>query len=265
MKYNGLLSKMYSEYENPVRYYLQIGQDALEMNALIGKDISIAYHGFIKCECGKEMEKAFRQNLCYDCFYSLPQAGDAIFRPELSQAHLGIEDRDLEWEKKMQLQPHIVYLAVSSGLKVGITRKTQVPTRWIDQGASYAIALAEVPNRYESGVIELALKEHMSDKTGWQKMLKNEVVEVDLYAAKKEVYQYLPENSKQYYIEEGNEITALSYPVLEYPTKVKSLNLDKVNQYTGKLVGIKGQYLIFDDGTVFNVRNNERRSVTLSF
>ena len=177
-------------------------------------------------------------------------------RPELSTAHLGKADRDLEYEKKVQLQAHIVYLANSSTIKVGVTRKTQVPTRWIDQGAHEAIEIVEVPNRYLAGITEVALKEHIGDKTNWRKMLTNAVEDEDLVAWRSRLKQYIPKEAAEYFIAD-NEETHLEFPVMRYPTKVKSLNLDKTPNYQGVLKGIKGQYLIFEDNTVFNVRGSE--------
>jgi len=184
-------------------------------------------------------------------------------KPELSKAHLGIEDRDLEFEKQVQLQPHIVYLALSSNVKVGVTRKTQVPTRWIDQGASKAIEIVEVPNRYLAGVCEVALKQHVSDKTSWQKMLKNDVLDVDLLGEREKLKIYIPEEVQPYFLANNDKVTEINYPVKQYLTKIKSLNLDKTPAYSGKLIGVKGQYLIFEDTTVFNVRNNEGYKVNL--
>jgi hypothetical protein len=183
-------------------------------------------------------------------------------RPELSTAHLDKEDRDLEYEKKVQLQPHIVYLANSSNIKVGVTRKSQVPTRWIDQGAHEAIEIVEVPNRYLAGVTEVALKEHIGDKTNWRKMLTNEVDDEDLVEYRNKLKKYIPDEASVYYIESNTE-THLEFPVLQYPKKVKSLNLDKTPIYSGVLKGIKGQYLIFEDSTVFNVRGSEGYVVSL--
>ena len=183
--------------------------------------------------------------------------------PEKSTAHLGIADRDLEFEQQVQLQPHIVYLSLSSNVKVGVTRKTQVPTRWIDQGAVKAIPILEVPNRYLAGVAEVALKQYVADKTNWRNMLKNEVTQEDLVAVRDKLSVHLPDEVQPYYLANQKE-TPIEYPVLQYPTKIKSLNLSKVSEYTGLLKGVKGQYLIFEDSTVFNVRNHEGFVVNLS-
>ena len=154
------------------------------------------------------------------------------------------------------MQPHVVYLANSSNVKVGVTRKAQIPTRWIDQGAHEAIEIVEVPNRYLAGITEVALKDHVADKTNWRKMLTNNVEDVDLAEERDKLFQYVPEEAKPYLIENNKE-TPISFPVEQYPLKIKSLNLDKTPSYSGVLKGVKGQYLIFEDGTVFNVRNWE--------
>src|SRR5690606_33326643 len=142
--------------------------------------------------------KIYRQGLCYDCFHAIPQAGEWSMRPELSKAHLDIEDRDLVYEKKVQLQPHVVYLATSSDVKVGVTRRPQIPTRWIDQGASKAIIMVEVPNRYLAGSAEIALKSHVTDKTTGRKMLQNQQVEVDLIQLREQCQACLPEEVQPY-------------------------------------------------------------------
>ncbi|MDI9309564.1 MAG: DUF2797 domain-containing protein [Limnohabitans sp.] len=256
MTYEGVLTKMQTELLNPIEYYLVFENAFLNLNQLLGKELEIVHKGYQCLECGKK-KKIFRQGFCYDCFMGSASAGDWIMKPELSTAHLDIEDRDLAYEKKVQLQPHIVYLALSSEVKVGVTRKTQVPTRWIDQGAVQAIPIVEVPNRYLAGITEVALKNLYADKTNWQKMLKNEIPVVDLIKERNGLRYVLPKEVQEYYHPESEDLYKLQYPVLEFPKKVVSLNLDKSPNYTGKLSGIKGQYLLFEDGTVFNVRTFE--------
>ncbi len=256
MIYEGVLTKMQTEFSNPIQYYLVFENSFLSVNQLLHKSIQIDFTGYQCLSCGKK-KKIFRQGFCYDCFMSSPAAGDWIMKPELSTAHLDLEDRDLEYEKRVQLQPHIVYLALSSEVKVGVTRKTQVPTRWIDQGAVQALPIVEVPNRYLAGITEVALKNHFADKTNWQKMLKNEVPKVDLLQEKLALEKFLPEEVKPYFFMEKNDLYEIHYPVVQYPTKVTSLNLDKTPSFSGKLTGVKGQYLLFEDGTVFNVRTYE--------
>jgi Protein of unknown function (DUF2797) len=256
MAYEGVLSKMQTEFSSPIDYYLVFENNFLHVNQLISKQIHIYFLGYQCLNCHKK-KKIFRQGFCYDCFMQSPAAGDWIMRPELSTAHLDIEDRDLDYEKKVQLQPHIVYLALSSDVKVGVTRKSQVPTRWIDQGATQAIVVIEVPNRYLAGITEVALKSNYTDKTNWQKMLKNEIATANLIVEKSKLYDSLPNEVKPYFSIEKEDLYELYFPVLQYPKRVTSLNLDKSPEFSGKLIGIKGQYLIFEDGTVFNIRTFE--------
>ena len=163
----------------------------------------------------------------------------------------------------MQIQPHIVYLAFSSHLKVGVTRKTQLNTRWIDQGAHEAMQLLEFPNRYLAGVAEVFLKKIFSDKTKWRKMLQNDFENIDWDIEREKALNYLPDDYKKYIVQ-NSKITRFNFPVLKIPKKVKSLNLLKEKIYKGVLKGIKGQYLIFEDDTVFNVRSNEGTKVQIT-
>lgn len=262
MNYEGVLTKMQTEFGNPIQYYLVFENSFLNLNQILNKEITINFEGYQCLNCGKK-KKIFRQGFCYDCFYSSPAVGDWIMKPELSKAHLGIADRDLEYEAKVQLQPHIVYLALSSEVKVGVTRKTQVPTRWIDQGAEKALSIVEVPNRYLAGITEVALKNHFSDKTNWRKMLTNDIVTTDLIQERLKLQQLLPAEVQEFFYFDNNDVYEMNYPVLKYPTKINSLSLDKTPKFKGVLVGIKGQYLIFEDGTVFNIRSFEGYVVSL--
>ena len=222
--FRGVLMKMITEKEVPIRYFLDLEDDFLIMNRFLGRNLKITYDGSQCLNCNQS-KHIFRQGFCKQCFFDIPSAGDWVMRPELSKAHLGLEDRDLEYEKKVQLQPHWVYLASSSHLKVGVTRKSQIPTRWIDQGAHQAVGILEVPNRYLAGVAEVALKDYFSDKTNWRKMLQNEYEEVKWENVIKEAIDKLPKDLKPYIIS-GTKVTEINFPVLQYPDKVKSLNLE---------------------------------------
>ena len=195
MTYQGVLKKMMTVHEEIIQYYLELENDFINVNQLLDRKIELSFVKFecLNCHLDKEI---YRQGFCKKCFFETPSAGDWILKPELSTAHLGKEDRDLEFEKKMQLKPHIVYLANSSDVKVGVTRKSQVPTRWIDQGAHEAIAIVEVPNRYLAGITEVALKNFVSDKTNWRKMLTNDVTDVDLVAKKRRIIKIYSSRSK---------------------------------------------------------------------
>lgn len=262
MEYQGVLTKMRTELTSTVQYYLIFEQDFLNMNQVLGKKMSLNFLRYQCMNCKLE-KKIFRNGFCYNCHVSLPQVGDWVMRPELSKAHLGQQDRDLAFEQEVQLAPHVVYLANSSNVKVGVTRKSQIPTRWIDQGAHEAIEVAEVPNRYLAGITEVALKDHVSDKTNWREMLTNNLRDLDLTRIKEELKPFIPEEAQEYYLENSRELE-IHYPVLNYPSKVKPCNLSKNHFYQGVLQGIKGQYLIFEDGIVFNVRSHEGFEVALS-
>ena len=253
---HGQILKMKTELNHPVQYYLPIGNKLLGMNQWIGKHIQFHFNSEIYClDCGQRTKKSFNQGFCYTCFQNSPMSSECIIKPELCRAHLG-EGRDMEWEREHHLKDHYVYLAVSSGVKVGITRDTQVPTRWIDQGASYAVPIAITPNRYLSGMIEVSLKQYLSDRTAWQRMLKNEIKHLDLTEKREEVFKLIPKEYNKYLLKK-EDILNIQYPVNEYPTKVKSLSFDKTPTIKGRLMGIKGQYLLFEDGQVLNIRKHQ--------
>lgn len=256
MKIQGQILKMLTELKTPVQYNLPIGDGLLNMNQWIGKNIQFRFSGDIFClDCGNRTKKSFNQGFCYPCFRDSPMAAECIIKPELCRAHLG-EGRDVEWERKHHLKDHFVYLAISSAVKVGITRDTQVPTRWIDQGASYAVPIAKTPNRYLCGVIEVALKTYLSDRTAWQRMLKNEIAHIDLAAKRDEIIQLIPQEYQQYVLSD-EKVLHINFPVNEYPVKVKSLSFDKTPVIEGRLMGIKGQYLLFEGGNVLNIRKHQ--------
>ena len=263
MFYSGTLLKMETKLENPVEYELPVGDERVFMNHLIGKYIIFKWENEIYCiACGRKTNKSFAQGFCYPCLINAPETSECILRPQLCQAHEGIA-RDMDWAELHCLQDHFVYLAISSGVKVGVTRSEQIPIRWMDQGAWQAIKLAKTSNRYTAGLIEVALKEHVSDRTQWQRMLKNQLIEgIDLIDTKREMVGYLSDELKQYECSD-NKIIEINYPVNEYPDKVKSLSFDKLEEISGRLWGIKGQYLIFDDETVLNIRKHTGYLISL--
>ena len=260
----GQLHKMSVTLAKPIQYKLDLDV-SIDMNALIGREIKLSWYGGIQCiSCGKPTKKSFSQGFCYTCYLKAPEAADCILRPELCRAHLG-EGRDIEWENRNHNQPHFVYFAASDVVKVGVTRSTQIPTRWIDQGASSAIKIAETPNRYYAGVLEVALKDYFTDKTNWRNMLQNKQDEsIDLVEEKWRLEEILPADLMAFFTED-DEIETLHFPVETYPTSVKSVGFDKENTIEGKLMGIKGQYLIFENGAVLNIRKHTGYIVELSF
>jgi hypothetical protein len=260
----GNLLKMKVNLSSLVQYTLQLNETVVEMNDLVGKSIKLTFANRINCiNCGKLTPKSFGQGYCYNCFSKSAENSDCILRPELCRGHLG-EGRDVQWEQENHVQPHFVYLAQSSSTKVGVTRSTQVPTRFIDQGATRATIIAETPNRFLAGSIEVALKDLFTDKTDWRKMLKNEITFDDLAPLINEAIESLPMDLQDYAALENNVIE-INYPVQQYPAKVNSVGFDKVPIIEGKLVGIKGQYLIFDDGRVMNVRTHSGYFIELEY
>lgn len=249
------LNKMKTSLEDVVKYQLKFDQDIIDMNGLVGQHIHMQYLGKQQCgSCQKFVKKLFAQGFCYDCFMNAPEAAPCIINPELCEGHLG-KGRDVQWEQDHHVQPHVVYLAVATALKVGVTREQQVPTRWIDQGASFAIKLAEVPYRQLAGEIEVALKGTFTDKTNWRSMLKNEIGDFDLEEEKWQCEELLPADLAEY-MSEDDEIIEINYPVLEFPDKVKSVGFDKEEIIEGKLLGIKGQYILLDNNRVLNIRKH---------
>tara|TARA_B100001113_G_scaffold351095_1_gene349472 strand:- start:678 stop:1469 length:792 start_codon:yes stop_codon:yes gene_type:complete len=260
MNHTIFLTKMSVSNGMPIQYYLN---QTLCINDYLNQTLQIQHTGNKHCiACNRKIRKTFFEGLCYPCFQSSPLASECIIRPELCQAHLG-KGRDPEWEAKYHNQPHIVYLAISSGLKVGITQSTNTPTRWIDQGAISAIRIAEVPYRYLAGCIEVTLKDHVSDRTAWQKMLKNDIPNIDLITEKNRIVNLLPTQYHQYLLTDTH-FDSFDYPVNHYPQKVKSINLDKIPLYNGVLTGIKGQYLLFSDGFVLNIRKHSGYEVKIT-
>lgn len=272
MSVEGNLRKMRTELDEKgeAQYYLSL-YDVLEpaneifLNELVGQDIEISFEGVINCVVtGKRIRKTYGEGMSYDAFIQSPLAVESIIRPELSRIHEGVALRDEEWERKHHLQPHYTYLSLTSGIKVGVTRVTQIPYRWIDQGAVEGLILAETPYRQAAGLIEVALKDHIADKTNWRKMLKGETeAPMTLIEAKEQLKAYVPEDLHQFIVNNDN-VLHITYPVLHYPDKVKSIKLDKVPQVSKKLVGIKGQYLLFDDNTVLNIRSHAGYRITFN-
>ena len=246
-----------------VEYSLPINSEIINMNIQIGNYINFTFLKEIHCiGCNRKISKSFAQGYCYPCLINSPETSECILRPELCQAHEGIA-RDIDWAEQHCLQNHYVYLALSSTIKVGVTRAEQIPTRWIDQGASQAIKFALTPNRYIAGLIEVEIKKYISDRTSWQKMLKNIInTKLDLHESKMELINKLP-NELKLYKDPNDEIINIVYPVEEYPTKIKSVGFDKFEEIHGKLSGIKGQYLIFDDGRVLNIRKHNGYKIQL--
>ncbi len=257
----GPIEKMRTEAAVPVNYFLPLGQDELAMTPLIGARLLLRHTGRIFCiACGRKTNKSFSQGYCYPCFTRLAQCDSCIVKPELCHYAQGT-CREPEWGETHCMIPHVVYLANSSGLKVGITRHSQIPTRWIDQGATQALPILRVASRHVSGLVEVLCKDHVADKTDWRAMLKGEASPLDLPAQRDQLLGAISggldtlrgQYGDSAVVRVDEAVTTLRFPVQHYPLKVSSLDFDKQVEISGALQGIKGQYLIFDTG-VINMR-----------
>ncbi len=255
----GSLYKMRSELSQPVAYHLPLGDELVPMNSYLGQVISLRFDGEIHCiHCQRLTKKSFNQGYCFPCVKKLAQCDTCIIKPELCHYFAGT-CREPQWGEAHCLQDHIVYLANSSGVKIGITRQTQVPTRWIDQGAVQALPIMRVSNRLQAGLSEILFAKHVADKTNWRTMLKGDIAVLDLYAERDRLLAScelgITELQQQYglqalqFLPDAEQVT-IHYPVIEYPTKITSLNFDKEPLVQGTLLGIKGQYLLFDTGVI---------------
>lgn len=246
----------------PVDYFLRLDEAHIPLNPCIGHRIRLTWHGRIACtHCGNPSRKSYGQGYCYPCFKKLAQCDLCVVSPERCHYAEGT-CREPEWGQGFCMQPHLVYLANSSGIKVGITKQAQLPTRWIDQGAVQALPIFNVDTRQQAGYVEVALKQHISDKTQWQRMLKADDPQVNLKEIRDDLLAKVTTDIDDLRKKFGagsirpvtdTETQLIRYPVDRYPTKVVALNLDREKRIEGVLLGIKGQYLIFDNG-VINLR-----------
>lgn len=255
---NGIIQKLKSRHKSPIEYQLPIGNEEIPLNSLLGKVLELEFSGNIFCiHCNRKTNKSFQQGYCFVCARSLARCDICIVRPEKCHHHLGT-CREPNWAETHCFIPHCIYLANTSGLKVGITRETQIPTRWIDQGASQALKIARVTSRYHAGLVETTLTQHFADKTDWRAMLKAKPKTLDLSSEIKiletlnAIKNHTNETVNIDWLKESS--LEFEYPVLQYPEKVKSISFEKTPKFSSVLLGIKGQYLIFEAG-VLNVRN----------
>ncbi|WP_206483349.1 DUF2797 domain-containing protein [Thalassotalea sp. G2M2-11] len=259
----GALRKMTAQLDEQgqVQYQLPIGEQSVKLNQLIGKTLSLHFHHHISCShCGRKTKKSYSQGFCFPCMQKLAQCDMCIMKPETCHFDKGT-CREPEWGETHCFIPHYVYLANTSGLKVGITRHSQVPTRWIDQGATQALPIFVVNTRLQSGLVETALAEFIADKTNWRTMLKGNAEPIDLQQKAQELVPHITQRLDDIRLKFGvdavkqlnADIVTLNFPVEEFPTKITSFSFDKTDVVAGTLIGIKGQYLLFDTG-VINIR-----------
>lgn len=268
----GALQKMRVQLDTPVQYTLRLGDAEIPVNPLIGRPVRLEYLGAIHCtHCGRRTNKSFSQGYCYPCFKKLPQCDVCIVSPERCHHELGT-CRDPAWGTEFCMTDHIVYLANSSGIKVGITRGTQLPTRWLDQGAMQALPIMRVSTRQQSGFVEDLLRSEVADRTNWRALLKSDATPLDLIEIRERLFDRLAEGIMGLQNRFGLQAVQLlpdakpidiRYPVEVYPTKIATFDFDKTPVVEGTLMGIKGQYLMLDTG-VINVRKFTAYTVAAS-
>ena len=245
-------------------YQLPVSDQLVEMNELIGHDVTVTHSGTINCvHCGNKTKKSFNQGYCYRCLTTLAQCDSCIIRPETCHYDAGT-CREPKWGEENCLSDHFVYLANTGTIKVGITRHVtdHISSRWLDQGATQAMPIMRVQNRLISGLVETAFKSHIADKTNWRTMLKGQPELQDLNDLKEkllvEVEDDLDMITEEYGFQAIDQLDAeaveIHYPVRHYPEKIKSINLDKEGTFSGKLLGMKAQYWMLDGDRVINMR-----------
>ena len=260
---SGIIKKLKSTLQDEVQYSLPMGDRCIDLNPLINKRIKMSFSGDIYCiKCNNKIKKTFAQGYCFPCFRDAPETSECILRPELCRAHEG-ESRDMEWSKKYCLTDQHIYMSFTGNLKIGVTRNTQIPTRWIDQGATKAIILCTTSNRYLAGIIEVYLKQFYSDRTHWIKMLSGKFEEPDFNQCYLDAKKYLDENFSEYIID--GKWVDINYPIQSIPEKIKSFSFDKEPSYEDILTGIKGQYLLFKNNRVINIRKHTGYSIKLEY
>jgi hypothetical protein len=273
--WSGQISKMHVSVDsnNQAAYELPIGDQFVNMNSLIGQDIQVQYSGSINCiECNRKTKKSFSQGYCYVCLTTLARCDTCIIKPELCHYAAGT-CREPQWGEQNCLQDHFVYLANTGQIKVGITRHVTdgVSSRWIDQGASQAMAIFRVKERLLSGLVEIEIAKHIGDRTNWRTMLKGEPEKLDLIDMQNKVMDLVREPldalQGKYGIQAIQPLAPkaieINYPVNQYPVKIKSINLEKEPVFEGKLIGIKGQYLLLDQDRVINMRKYSGYTISI--
>jgi hypothetical protein len=278
----GAIEKLTAQLDtnNLVQYQLPLAtlnsdtaeKQSIALNPIIGKTLTLHFHGTIACKhCGKRTKKSYSQGFCYPCMIKLAQCDMCIMKPEMCHHHLGT-CREPKWGEQHCMVNHYVYLSNTSALKVGITRHTQIPTRWIDQGATQALPIFKVSTRLQSGLVETALAQYIGDKTNWRAMLKGSNDAIDLKAEAKVLIPQIKERLDDISLKFGDDavqlldedIVDINYPVSQYLTKISSFNFDKTPSVSGTLLGIKGQYLIFEQG-VINMRKFSSYQISVEY
>jgi hypothetical protein len=271
MMLQGHIKKMHVTHDNPIRYVLSLSDEDISLNDYLMQTIRIEFLGDIYCiHCQRKTKKSFQQGFCFPCMQKINECNNCMIHPERCLVETGQCDGS-HWAHRHCHQPQLVYLANASALKVGVTQITHNPSRWIDQGAAQALPIFQTNNRYQAGLLEVALKQCVSDKTNWRLMLKEQVTHIDLIAQKEALLlaceKYITPLLAQYPNDivslDNTRVLTFQYPVLQYPEKIIALSFDKTPKIEGILLGIKGQYLILNTG-VLNIRKFGGYSVSVT-
>ncbi|MEE9254252.1 MAG: DUF2797 domain-containing protein [Pseudomonadales bacterium] len=268
----GPLRKMRARATDVVEYEFVLGDTAIAANPIIGRELTLRFVGTITCiHCGAVTPRSYAQGHCYGCFKKLAACDLCVVSPDRCHYAQGT-CREPDWGERNCIRPHLVYLANSSGLKIGLTRDDALPTRWIDQGATQAMLIAQVDTRQQAGFVEKAIGAHVSDRTDWRTMVGRDPAEMDLpgeWARLRELSADAIDAVQARFGErvirllDDEPVTHIVYPIERYPRDLRAFNLEKEPLVEGVLLGIKGQYLLLDTG-VLNVRRITSFHVELS-
>ena len=233
---------------------------------LIGREFKLEFTQKIFClECGRKTNKSFNQGYCFPCFRKLACCDLCILKPQLCHFSKGT-CREPDWAQDNCLQPHFVYLANSSNLKVGITRERKLLERWGDQGAIAGIPFAKVPERKIAGLLEVLVAKGLSDKTDWRALITKAGDKIDFLPHLEAIRQLVSGTEFEQYLLSPKECQEryqeFLYPVRNYLAKAKLHDLEKEPKSTATLEGVRGQYLIFSDRAI-NMRKYQGYEISL--
>lgn len=253
----GRLRQLAASPGRPVRYRIELDEGdershALGLNSLLGGSLQITFTQSISCcYCGAGTPRSYGGGYCYDCFRTLARCDLCVVSPDRCHFAAGT-CREPQWGQAFCMQPHVVYLANSSGPKVGITRQGGELTRWIDQGARQGLVVATADTRRQAGLLEVAIARQINDRTDWRALLHRDTRPIDLPALRDSLRPRTALPAGTAWVEDGIVQTVV-FPVAAYPRRLVQLDFESGGALGGRLLGIKGQYLLFEHGA-FNVR-----------
>ena len=254
----GPLVKLVSAPTDPASYTLCVDTEpakTLPLNAVLGRGVEIRFLDRITCRyCASVTKKSYGEGYCYPCFKHLARCDLCVVSPDRCHYHLGT-CREPTWGESFCMQPHRVYLANTTGPKVGITRAGHELVRWIDQGASQGLLMCAARTRRLAGLVEVSFAEHITDRTDWRRLVSRDTAPVDLMGLREELKSKLGPLPEGVSWLQGQAPITLRYPMRRYGGKIRRLLLNKEPVVRGNLLGVKGQFLLFDHG-VFNVRQH---------